>query len=114
MKEESDFTLDELKRMYRGETEALQEVLRLFLADAPPRLEKLKAALAEEDLPAAAKAVHGLANLLGALRNYEGVAAARATERALKEGNLSAARTSASICEEAVKFTLELTKEELA
>ena len=100
--------------MYRGEEEAFREVLLLFQEGAPSRLELLKTALVQEDLPAAARAAHGLANLLGALRNYEGVGAARATERALNEGNLAAAKVSASICEEEVETVLQRTKEELS
>lgn len=110
----SDFTLAELKSVYQKDEESFREVLSLFTEDAPPRLERLEAALRGKDSTGAATAAHGLANVLGALRNYEGAAAARATEAALNEGDLPRAEMSASICRREVEATLRQIEEELA
>lgn len=111
---ESGFTLDELKSVYRGDERGLREILLIFRQDAPSRIEELDTALREKDLPKAAKAAHGVANLLSALRNHDGVAAARATERALNERDLSEAEARAAVCRQEVEAALRRTDEELS
>lgn len=107
MSDESRFSLKELESIYAGDEEGLREILALFLEDAPERIETLKSGIEMEEIPRAAKAAHGLANLLGAIRNHPGVEAARETERALNAGSLSTARSFASRCEKEVEAALK-------
>lgn len=106
MRGKSSFTLEELESLYAGDEAGMREILSLFEEDAPERLAALKEGLAQEEIGKATSAAHGLANLLGALRNHHGVAAARETERALSSGNLPEAREKGSRCESEVEATL--------
>ena len=111
MSDERRFTLKELEAMYAGDEEGLTEILSLFLQDAPERLDALRSCLDSGDIPRAAKAAHGIANLLGAVRNHSGVEAARETERSLNAENLSEARISGVRCEQEVAAVLERIRE---
>jgi HPt (histidine-containing phosphotransfer) domain-containing protein len=111
MSDEGRFTLQELEALYAGDEEGLTEILSLFVQDAPERLDALRSGLESGDIPRAAESAHGIANLLGAVRNHSGVEAARETERSLNVQNLSEARGSAARCEKAVEAVLERIRE---
>ena len=95
MSEDEPYSLDEIKAIYGNDAESLMEVTDLFLEDAPARLEMLRGAVASGEVEPAAKAAHGLANMLGALRNHTGVSHARETERLLRSNGIEASRATA-------------------
>lgn len=83
---QSEYTLEELREIYGADTKGVGEITALFVEDAPPRLRLFTEAMASEDYAAAAKAAHGLTNLLGALRNHAGATIARNIEHNLRQG----------------------------
>ena len=85
------FSLSELGSIYRGDPEGMREICLLFQADAPSRVAQFQAHLEKEEWAEAREAVHGLANLLGAVRHHEGVALSRKAEGAIKEERYQAA-----------------------
>lgn len=89
----SEFSLRELRELYGEDTEGVTEVMELFAEDAPPRLEQYTEAMEREEYETAVKAVHGLTNLLGAVRNHAGASVAREIEQNLRRGDLEEAHS---------------------
>jgi PAS domain S-box-containing protein len=85
------FAADSLLRRLMGDRELAATVLQAFLADAPLRIDQLRACLAEQDAPSARLHAH---SLKGAAANVGGEAvrqAASAIETAAAAGALAAA-----------------------
>jgi two-component system sensor histidine kinase/response regulator len=74
-----------------GEREFLEEIIRLFLADAPGRLAEVEQALAQHDAKKLANAAHALKGATGCLGGLRASAAALQLESIATKGELSSA-----------------------
>jgi two-component system sensor histidine kinase/response regulator len=78
-----------------GDAELLQELVDLFLADAPERMADIRGALAARDAEALRKAAH---SLKGAAANLSAVALASAAKRLEDAGRMADFATAAHAC----------------
>jgi PAS domain S-box-containing protein len=83
-----------------GEREFLKEVIRLFLADAPARIEDIEEALVRQDAKTIAGAAHTLKGATGCLGGFRTSAAASQLEQIGLRGDLTHAAEAAALLKE--------------
>ena len=92
-----------------GDRKLLRELVQIFLADSPPRLAAIRAAVARGDAPALATAAHSIKSSVGVLSKGAVFEAARALETQGRESDLRGARKSLARLEsEMVQLTESL------
>jgi PAS domain S-box-containing protein len=77
-----------------GDRKLLRELVQIFLADSPPRLDAIRRAVARGDAPALASAVHSLKSSVGVFSKGGVFEAARALETQARESDLRGAQKS--------------------
>jgi PAS domain S-box-containing protein len=78
----------------RGDRKLLRELVEIFLADTPPRLAAVRAAVAKGDAPALAAAAHSIKSSVGVFSKSGVFEAARALETQGRESDLRGGRES--------------------
>lgn len=77
---------------YAASPAILEEIIALYLVEAPERVSTIREALADEDLEPVVRAAHSLANTSGTLLASDAVALSRSLEIAAREKNLAESR----------------------
>jgi HPt (histidine-containing phosphotransfer) domain-containing protein len=105
------FDFDRFAAAYRDSPEILQEIVSIYLDEAPERIAAISDGLESGDLDPVIQAAHSLVNTSGTLGNDRAVQVARALEAAGRNGDHVQARTVAAELEELIQGMLdELTR----
>lgn len=106
-----DVTFDavEFCEKYRGADRIVEQVLAIFAAEAPSRIESLKRALSAGDEDGVRSSAHSLANICGTVCAKRGTRLARETESACVAGDrLTLAFLAEELAEEIVRVSERL------
>lgn len=95
-----------MKQTYESASELVDEILDMFVADAPERIAALQQAVGAADYETARRAAHSLANTTGALRCERALKAARDTETAARGEDCDALTRAAAALTTAVEEIL--------
>jgi two-component system, sensor histidine kinase and response regulator len=91
-----------------GDHELLAELIELFLADAPHKLETMRDALRCGDMPAVERAAHSLKGAAGSLSAQITAGAASRLEQNARDGNVESARADLAVIETDVECLIPI------
>ncbi len=100
------FDLGSFAASYGDSPEIMREILRLYLDEAPQRLESMRKGLTERDFARVAKAAHSLANTSGTLQSDRAVRAARKLEEAARREDHESSKAAATALQSVVEAML--------
>ncbi len=83
----AEYNIDDFVAVYAGDAEIIQEIIDIFLEEAPERLTALQTALASGSYDGVDRVAHSLANTSGTLKAELTLELSRAVENAVRTGN---------------------------
>ncbi|TVR92741.1 MAG: Hpt domain-containing protein [Spirochaetaceae bacterium] len=83
----SEYNIEDFVAVYAGDTDIIQEIIDIFLEEAPERLKALQSAFETGSYDGVDRVAHSLANTSGTLKAEVTLDLSRAVENAVRSGN---------------------------
>lgn len=93
MARSGEYNIDDFVAVYAGDPDIIQEIIDIFLEEAPERLTALQQACESGSYEGVDRTAHSLANTSGTLKAEETLELSRAVESAVRSGKESELET---------------------